>query len=53
MKSSEFKISISVKTYGGKIAENYRYCYGAEKRIDSHNILFKLFPIFFEGFRAV
>ena len=35
MKSSEFKISISVESYHGKIAENYRICYVAKKRIAS------------------
>ena len=33
MKPSEFKISISVKSYDEKPAENYRNCYVAEKRI--------------------
>ena len=32
MKPSEFKISISVKSYDKKTAENYRNCYVTEKR---------------------
>ena len=35
MTPSEFKISISVESYDEKTAENYRNCYGAEKRIIS------------------
>ena len=34
MKPSEFKIFISVESYDEKIAENYRNCYVAEKRLD-------------------
>ena len=33
MKSSEFKIFISVESYDEKTAENYRNCYVAEKHI--------------------
>ena len=33
MEPSEFKISISVKTYDEKTAENYRNCYVAEMHI--------------------
>ena len=36
MKSSEFKIYISVESYGEKTAENYRKCYVAEKCIISN-----------------
>ena len=35
MKPSEFKISISVKSYDEKTAEDYRNCYGAGKPIVS------------------
>ena len=31
MKPSEFKISSSVASYDEKTADNYRYCYVAEK----------------------
>ena len=33
MKSSEFKISISVKSFDEKTGENYRNCYVPENRI--------------------
>ena len=35
MKSSELKIAISFESYDEKTAENYLYCYVAEKRIVS------------------
>ena len=35
IKPTQFKISISVKSYDEKIAENYGNCYVAEKRIVS------------------
>ena len=35
MKSSELKISLSVKSYDGKTAENYLNFYVVEKRIIS------------------
>ena len=35
MKTSKFKIVISVESYDDKTAEKYRNCYAAEKRIVS------------------
>ena len=35
MELSDFKMSISVESYDEKTDENYRNCYGAEKRIVS------------------
>ena len=35
MELSDFKMSISVESYDEKTDENYRNCYGAEKRIIS------------------